>query len=149
MKTVILLIVCIFISAVALTAQEAGLVQSQKPKIKSGEMTVYFKESYHIFKVVNFKNLKLSENCFSNAVKDKKAAPKCQAYDVAQIKVKDVVAEAPGQTHYASSHCTRLMGQSLIAYDHLNNEFDYCRFPDDSLVSSWSMFNNSFQRGKR
>lgn len=146
MKFSAFLIISFFISITSYAAQDSFV--NQKPKIQPGEMTVYFKETYHIFKVVEFKNLKLSDNCFSKTVKGKKLAPQCQAYDVAQIKVKDVAAAQPGQTHYASSHCTRLMGQNLIAYDHFNNEYDYCRFPDDSLVSSWSMFNNSFQRAK-
>ena len=147
MKFSIFLFLFVFISISSQAIEGTSVIQ--KPQIKPGEMTVYFKETYHIFKVVEFKKLKLSDNCFSKSAKSKKSSPKCQAFDVAQIKVKDVPAAQSGQTHYASSHCARLMGQNLIAYDHLNNEYDYCRFPDDSLVSSWSMFNNSFQRAKK
>ena len=116
-----------------------------RPKVQPGEMAVYFKESYHIFKVREFKKLKLSENCFHKSdLKKKNHIPKCQSYDVAQIKVKDIISKIPGQTHPASMHCSRMMGENLIAFDSQNNQYDYCRFPDNSLVSSWSMFNNAY-----
>jgi putative hemolysin len=124
-----------------------GAESTDKPAVKPtnlapGQFSIYFKSQYHIFTIREYKKLKLSSNCF------KKDLPKCQAYDVAQIKVKNVVTKIPGQTHPASMHCARLMGQNLIAYDHENNEYDFCRFPDDSLVSSWSIFNNAYQGPK-
>lgn len=139
----------------------------KKPKVRLGEYTVYYKEKYHIFKVQEFGKLKLSENCFSNlknfknienekdsvkSAKPKKSnhlKPNCQAYEVAQIKVSDIVQKKGDGTHPASLHCARMMGENLIAYDHENSEYDFCRFPDDSLVSSWSMFYNSYKGVKK
>lgn len=111
----------------------------QKPFLRPGQYTAQFKGRYHIFEVKEFNKLKLSKNCFN-----KKSQPKCQAYDIAKIKVKDVVATVPGQTNPASMHCSRMSGENLIAYDHENKEFDYCRFSDNSLVSSWSMLNSAY-----
>ena len=143
-------IIYIFISISPLTFVYAAPVE--KPKIQKDEFTVFFKEKYHVFKVLKYGKLKLSENCFKNInnnPKKRSSTPNCQAFDVAKIKVKDLALKKGAGTHPASLHCSRMMGENLIAYDHLNSEYDYCRFPDDSLVSSWSMFNNAYQGSKK
>lgn len=111
----------------------------KRPSLKPGQFTALYKGQYHIFEIKEFNKLKLSKNCFR-----KKSQPNCQAFEIAKIKVKNIVATIPGQTNPASMHCARMSGENLIAYDFENKEYDYCRFSDNSMVSSWSMFNNAY-----
>lgn len=111
----------------------------KRPTLKPGQFTALNKGAYEVFETKIFNKVQLSANCFR-----KSNVPRCQAFEISKIKVKDVVSTRPGQTNPASMHCDRMSGESIIAFDHLNNEYDYCRFGDKSLVDSWTMFDVAF-----
>lgn len=145
MKYLIFFVICVLKLTFVVSAPV------EKPKIQPDEYVFFLKDKYHVFKIVEYSGLKLSSNCFGNRNKKNKSTqnkPKCQAFEVSKIKVKDLFKEKYGGTNPASLHCSRMMGESLIAYDSLKNEYDYCRFADNSLVSSWSMLDNSYKRPK-
>ncbi len=103
------------------------------PKIKDDEYAIFIEDSYLIFKTKKFEALELSEICF------KSSKPKCEAYEFAQIKPKDLSIKVPGMNNKSAIHCEAVGGRNLLALDNKNNQYNFCRFSDGSLVNSWSM----------
>lgn len=91
------------------------------------------------FKIKEFGNLKLTEDCFQNA---KSLKPNCEAYTAALIKIEDSQYKqiSPYHNHQASLHCELIGGKNVIAKTSENNDMDFCLFKDGSMVSSWSAF---------
>ncbi len=40
----------------------------------------------------------------------------------------------------ASRNCTLLGGKSIILRDSKNRQYDFCRFQDESMIDSWSLY---------
>lgn len=105
----------------------------EPPKFKDDEYAIFIEDAYQVFKTKKFEKLELSESCF------KSAKPKCQAYEFAQIKPKDLSIKAPGMNNKSAIHCEAVGGRNLLALDNKNNQYNFCRFADGSMVNSWSM----------
>jgi putative hemolysin len=103
------------------------------PKFKDDEYAIFIEDAYQIFKTKKFESLELSESCFNSK------KPKCEAYEFAQIKPKDLSIKAPGMNNKSAIHCEAVGGRNLLALDNKNNQYNFCRFADGSMVNSWSM----------
>lgn len=117
-------------------AKSDSKTQSQfpePPQFNDDEYAIFIEDAYQIFKTKKFETLELSESCF----KTKK--PKCEAYEFAQIKPKDLSIKAPGMNNKSAIHCEAVGGRNLLALDNKNNQYNFCRFADGSMVNSWSM----------
>ena len=104
------------------------------PQFKDDEYAIFLDESYKIFKTKKFEKLELTEACFA-----KSARPKCMAYEFAQIRPKKLEMKAPGLNNMSAIHCDEVGGRNLLALDNKNNQYNFCRFDDGSMVNSWSM----------
>jgi len=105
----------------------------QPPKFKDGEYAIFIEDVYKIFKTKKFEKLEISESCFKN---DK---PHCEAYEFSKIKPKDLSVKVPGLNNTSAIHCEAVGGRNLLALDNKNNQYNFCRFSDGSMVNSWSM----------
>lgn len=103
------------------------------PSFKDDEYAIFIDESYQVFKTKKFEKLELSASCF------KGSKPHCQAYEFAQIKPKDLSIKVPGLNNKSAIHCEAVGGRNLLALDNRNNQYNFCRFSDGSMVNSWSM----------
>ncbi len=106
------------------------------PKLKSGEYSLSLDDKYTVFKTKKADGLELDLSCFKKNAKK----PDCMALTFAKIKTENVVIPHPSMNNKAAFLCTQIKGVSLIAKDSKNNEIDFCRFADNSMVSSWSMY---------
>ncbi len=104
------------------------------PSFKDDEYAIFLEESYKIFKTKKFEKLELTESCFK-----KSAKPKCMAYEFSQIRPKKLEMKAPGMNNMSAIHCDEVGGRNLLALDNKNNQYNFCRFDDGSMVNSWSM----------
>ena len=105
----------------------------EPPKFKDDEYAIFIEDAYQVFKTKKIEKLELSESCF------KTSKPKCEAYEFAQIKPKDLSIKAPGMNNKSAIHCEAVGGRNLLALDNKNNQYNFCRFSDGSMVNSWSM----------
>jgi hypothetical protein len=103
------------------------------PKFKDDEYAIFIGDSYQVFKTKKYESLELNDGCF------KGTKPKCQAYEFAQIKPKDLSVKVPGLNNKSAIHCEAVGGRNLLALDNKNNQYNFCRFADGSMVNSWSM----------
>lgn len=104
------------------------------PKLNSDEYAVFIDESYKIFKTKTFEKLELSENCF------KKTKPDCIAFAVSQSKPGPVKITTEGATNLAAINCANVGGKNLIGMNAKRDQFNFCRFEDGSMITSWSMY---------
>lgn len=105
----------------------------EPPKFKDDEYAIFIEDSYKVFKTKKYEKLELTEGCF------KGTKPKCEAYEFSQIKPKDLSIKAPGMNNKSAIHCEAVGGRNLLALDNKNNQYNFCRFADGSMVNSWSM----------
>lgn len=106
---------------------------AQPPKFGNDQYAIFIEDSYQVFKTKKFEKLEISESCFKN---DK---PHCEAYEFSKIKPKDLSIKAPGMNNTSAIHCEAVGGRNLLALDNKNNQYNFCRFSDGSMVNSWSM----------
>lgn len=104
------------------------------PIFKDNEYAIFIEDAYRVFKTKQYEKLELSDNCFKASPK-----PNCQAYEFAQIKPKDLSIKVPGLNNISAIHCESIGGRNLLALDNKNNQYNFCRFSDGSMVNSWSM----------
>ena len=104
------------------------------PKLNSDEYAIFIDQSYKIFKTKTFEKLELSENCF------KKTKPDCIAFSVSQSKPGPVKITTEGATNLAAINCANLGGKNLIGMNSKRDQFNFCRFEDGSMITSWSMY---------
>lgn len=109
-------------------------VSEKIPSLKADEFAIYLEDSYQIFKTKNFEKLELSESCFKNN------KPNCIAYHVGSEKLAAAKLSVPNATNLAAINCQNAGGRSLVALDSKHNEYNFCRFSDGSMVTSWSMY---------
>lgn len=118
--------------------QSQAVVHPVAPKVKKGEYALFLKDNYIVFKTQKTtEGFELDLSCFSNS-KSKK--PDCMAYTYAKMKAENVEIPHPAMNNRAAFHCSKMQGRNLLAMDHQRNEIDFCRFADNSMVSSWSMY---------
>lgn len=110
----------------------------EPPPLKKDEYAIFIEDKYHIFKTKEFEKIELTEGCL------KSATPKCQAYEFAQIKPKNLSVKYPGFNNFSAIHCDAVGGKNLLALDDKNNHYNFCRFDDGSMANSWSMYYKHF-----
>ena len=79
-------------------------------------------------------------SCFKNS------KPKCEAFEFSQIKAKKLIMRNEGLNNLAAIYCEAIHGRNLLAMDSKNNEYNFCRFGDGSMVNSWSLYYKHFPR---
>ncbi len=104
------------------------------PKLKTGEYALFLNDKYTIFKTQKTDGLELDLSCY------KKNKPECQAFAVSKNRIEDVQIKKTAMNNMAALHCAKVSGQNVIAIDSRQNEKDFCRFSDNSMVSSWSLY---------
>lgn len=109
---------------------------SSSPKLKAGEYALFLDDKYTVFKTQKSDNLEFDLSCFKKNAKK----PDCMALTYAKMKAENVETPHPSMNNMAAFHCTKMKGKNLIAIDAKHNEKDFCRFADNSMVSSWSMY---------
>lgn len=110
----------------------------EKPSLKNGEYAIFIEDQYKIFKTKKFEEIDLTDECL------KSGKPKCQAYEFAQIKPKNLSVKYPGFNNFSAIHCDAVGGKNLLALDDKNNHYNFCRFGDGSMANSWSMYYKHF-----
>ena len=101
---------------------------------QTSELTNVDGKSQAIFEDRNL-GLYLSANCVQP---DHKL--KCRAYDVlALVSFDEVVSKLKGGVNPGAMICRSVSGELTILKDAKGNENSFCRFGDDSLVSSGTM----------
>lgn len=132
----------LFLSHLALANTVKSVSNSQDqshpvaPKVQKGEYALFLKDNYIVFKTQKTKDgFELDTSCY---LKSKK--PDCMAYTYAKMKAENVQLPHPAMNNRAAFHCSKMQGRNLLAIDDQRNEIDFCRFPDNSMISSWSMY---------
>ena len=126
------------------TAKSVASSQDQThpvaPKVKKGEYALFLKDNYIVFKTQKTaEGFELDLSCFAKE-NSKSKKPDCMAYTYAKMKAENVEIPHPAMNNRAAFHCSKMQGRNLLAMDHQRNEIDFCRFADNSMVSSWSMY---------
>lgn len=101
------------------------------------------KKKYELVKVMDHQGVILSENC------QKKGKMDCVAWKAVQNKV--ALQETPGVGvigNPAARYCLSQKSVNRILLDEKGKEYDFCVFPDGSLVDAWSLFNKHFESKK-
>lgn len=104
------------------------------PKIKLDEYAIFVDGRYEVFKTKKFEDLELDLKCFKDGI------PKCEAYAFSQMKPTNADLEKNKINNFVAAHCHAIYGLNLIALNYKKDEFNFCRFKDGSMVSSWSVF---------
>lgn len=120
--------------------QSQAVVHPVAPKVKKGEYALFLKDNYIVFKTQKTaEGFELDLSCFTKSNSKSKKAD-CMAYTYAKMKAENVQIPHPAMNNRAAFHCSKMQGRNLLAIDDQRNEIDFCRFPDNSMVSSWSMY---------
>jgi len=101
------------------------------PKLEKDQYALFLDEKYEVFKTEKKDGLEFKEGC----LKDKN----CQALKASQGKT-TTAAKSPS-FHPAATFCKARGGRSLVATNSQRDEFNFCRFSDGSMVTSWSLYN--------
>lgn len=117
---------------------EELMALKNKPKLKSNEYSLsYEANKTTVFATKNHEGLLLSQNCF------KGKTPQCQAYTKSiqstNTKPQDNM-KSPYHNNFGAIHCELMGGRGLIAKTSTNDDSDFCKFEDGSMVSSWSAY---------
>ncbi len=116
--------------------QSADVTYPVAPKVKKGEYALFLKDKYIVFKTQKTsEGFEFDRSCFAKSKK-----PNCMASTYAKMKAENVQVPHPDMNNRAAFHCAKMNGRNLLAIDFERNEVDFCRFPDNSMVSSWSMY---------
>ncbi len=130
MKKVILLAILTTNIAFASKKQKTVAV----PNIKADEFAIFDKDHYRTFSTFQVDGLTLDKSCQAKSGK-----PSCEAYKKAlNSPVPNKNGAFIGSP--ASQLCADFGGNNLIAFNHKKQEYNFCEFPDGSLVNSWSMY---------
>ncbi len=105
------------------------------PNVKKGSFAFFDGQKYKIFEVFETEELKLSSDC---KVKPPKKMS-CQAYQAVTGKIKETQSSEEAVSP-ASVLCTQLGGKNFIAFNEKKEQYNFCRFEDQSLINSWSLF---------
>ncbi len=100
------------------------------PKLKQGEYAIFIEKNYQIFQTKTVDELELETSCL------KSGKPSCEAFQASKTPnptLKEVF-------HPAANHCEAKGGRNLIALDKNKDEYNFCRFKDNSMVNAWSLY---------
>jgi putative hemolysin len=105
------------------------------PKLNKGEYAVFVEKAYIVFKTKEVNELELDTSCFKAG-----NTPNCEAATAASNKTAPKY-KRENLFHPAALFCEARGGRNLIAIDSKHDEFNFCRFKDNSMVNSWAMYN--------
>ena len=114
----------------------------EPPPLANDEYAIFIEDKYIKFKTKKFQDLELDLSCF------KGKGPKCEAYEFSQIKPKSLIMKNEAFNNMAAIFCEAVHGRNLLALDRKRNEYNFCRFHDDSMVNSWSLYYKHFPQKK-
>lgn len=102
----------------------------------SSELQLYSAstQKYESVTVVDYQGVKISKSC----LKDGK--PKCQAWNAVGRGVASI-GGGPLLGNPAAKYCGSHKAQNKILKDKMTKEYDYCVFPDGSMIDAWSLYN--------
>jgi putative hemolysin len=131
----ILMLTCFISIEMFAAAQSKKQTEHPKPpQLKSDEYALFLTDKYIVFKTKKTDQLEFDLSCY------KKNKLDCLAFEISKNKIKNVQIENPGMNNMAALYCAKAEGRNLLALDHRRNEKDFCRFSDNSMVSSWSLY---------
>jgi putative hemolysin len=104
------------------------------PKLNKGEYAVFVEKAYIVFKTKEANELEFDISCFKNG-----KTPACEAATAANNTTPPKY-KRENLFHPAALFCEARGGRNLIAIDHKKDEFNFCRFKDNSMVNSWAMY---------
>ncbi|MNL38071.1 hypothetical protein D3C87_1602570 [compost metagenome] len=134
MKNKTITLFTILLLAVTAQAQETKYAKPNfpsVPKLKSYEYAVFIENKYQVFSTEKYDDLEYSVGCIKNK--------NCQASKAAQDKTAPKY-KTDNLFHPAAQFCEARGGKNLIALNDKKEEFNFCRFQDNSMVNSWSMY---------
>lgn len=85
--------------------------------------------------IQKFSDIHLSRTCLRKG----ETLPECQAYGVLSKKIKSRSVGAL-LANPAESFCRQMGGQPRVLLNNVSTEFDYCEFPDKSLIDAWDLY---------
>ncbi|MFV3407676.1 DUF333 domain-containing protein [Bdellovibrio bacteriovorus] len=98
-------------------------------------------KKYVVVSVLDYQGLTLSESCLKNGKMN------CDAWKAAQTKLD--VAKTPNVGvigNPAARYCLSHKALNRILLDAKKAEYDYCVFPDGSVIDSWTLYNKHFSK---
>lgn len=110
--------------------------------LKPHQFVVFDGKKYSPFDTFDYKGLKVNSKCGTNA----KVNPKCLALAATKTDLPDKNSNFNGSP--ASELCTTLKGVNIIAFDNTGGEQNFCKFSDDSLINSWTMYYHYFPKSE-
>jgi putative hemolysin len=127
-------------------SQQELMALKNKPKLKNNQFSLAFENNKTIvFSTQIYNGLVLSQNCF------KGNTPICQAYkkSIQALNTKpEENMKSPYHNNFGAIHCELMGGKGLIAKTSTNDESDFCKFEDGSMVSSWSAYYKTHPRNQ-
>lgn len=106
----------------------------QVPKLNAGEYAVFVEKAYIIFKTKDVNELEFDITCFKAG-----KTPACEAATAASITTPPKY-KNENLFHPAAQFCEARGGKNLIVLDSKKDEYNFCRFKDNSMVNSWAMY---------
>lgn len=134
MKTKAITALAILLLGVTTLAEERKYAQPKfppVPKMKSHEYAVFVENKYQVFSTEKYDDLEYTVGCIKN--RDCQASKAAQDKSAPKYKTENLF-------HPAAQFCEARGGKNLIALNDKKEEFNFCRFPDNSMVNSWSMY---------
>lgn len=119
----LLLVLCFAISPVELWADSSNLK--------------YFRNGTYVdVKIIRVGKSKVSANCKNSM---------CQALKVANgNSLKSKISGAPFTGNPGANYCWDVGAKSKILEDQKNNQYDFCEFPDGSMIDAWNLYSKHY-----
>ena len=128
-------VLLLFLTSIA-TAKDKYNYASLKPN----QFVLFDGKKYVPFDTFEHQRMIFSSKCGSI----KKLNSKCLAFSATTQSLSDKESSFNGSP--ASELCTTLKGVNLVAFDHTGGEQNFCKFTDDSMVNSWSLYYHYFPK---
>lgn len=129
-----ILISAFLLVAISIQAEEKKYAQPnfpKPPKIGAHEYAVFVETKYEKFTTEKYGTLEYSTGC----IKTKGCLAFLAGQDKSQPKYK-----TENLFHPAAQFCEARGGKNLIAINNKKEEFNFCRFKDNSMVNSWALY---------
>jgi len=105
------------------------------PALSKGQYAVFIDDAYQVFTTQKHQNLEISSSCFKGG-----QVLECQAFQLSKIKPPPFESPHELMNNSAALNCLALGAKSLTVLDDQKRELTFCRFPDKSLISAWSLY---------
>ena len=136
MKIYSFILLQLLLSSALAHAQKEVVSKIAKPKLKDGEIAIFFNSKYSVIRIKELNGLKFDEATISR--------PSSDAIKATKTKLSFPSAPHSAMQNPAAQYCSEHGGQNLIAISSSGGEVNYCRFKDRSLINSWDLFYKHF-----